>query len=93
MHEMEHCLELLRVAEVDESVRKTIALYNAADCFSTRSLRNWLERERLRLEEAGQRLPRPQTSDGAPSEILEERQQRSAELAEKLCEAVSADSE
>jgi hypothetical protein len=93
MHEMEHCLELLRVAEVDESVRKTIALYNADDCFSTRSLRNWLERERLGLEQAGERLPRPQTSDGAPSEILDERQQRSAELAEKLCKGVSADPE
>jgi uncharacterized protein len=93
MHEMEHCLELLSVAEVDESVRKTIALYNADDCFSTRSLRNWLERERLGLEQAGERLPRPQTSDGAPSEILDERQQRSAELAEKLCKGVSADPE
>ena len=89
MREMEHCLELLRVAEVDESVRKTIALYNADDCFSTRSLRNWLECERLRLEQAGEGLTRPQTSDGVPPELLGERQQRSAELAEKLCKGVS----
>ena len=93
MREMEHSLELLRAAEVDESVRKTIALYNADDCFSTRSLRNWLERERLTLEQAGGHLPRPQTSDGAPSEIVGERQRQSAELAEKLCEGVSADPE
>ena len=93
MREMEHSLELLRAAEVDESVRKTIALYNADDCFSTRSLRNWLECERLTLEQAGEHLPRPQTSDGAPSEIVGERQRQSAGLAEKLCEGVSADPE
>lgn len=93
MREMEHSLELLRAVEVDESVRKTIALYNADDCFSTRSLRNWLERERLTLEQAGEHLPRPQTSDGAPPEIVGERQRQSAELAEKLCKGISADPE
>jgi hypothetical protein len=91
MREMEHSLELFCAAEVDESVRKTIALYNADDCFSTLSLRNWLERVRRKLEQAGVRLPRPRTSDGAPSETLGEKQQESAELAEKLCKGISAD--
>jgi predicted RecB family nuclease len=91
MRQMEHYLELWRLPEVDESVRKTIALYNADDCFSTRSLRNWLERERLALEQAGKRLPRPQLSDGAASEVVGERQRQTAELAEKLVEGVSAD--
>jgi hypothetical protein len=90
---MEHSLELLRLPEVDESVRKTVAIYNADDCFSTRSLRNWLERERLGLEQAGVRLSRPQPSDGAASEVIEERQAQTAELAEKLVEGVSADPE
>jgi hypothetical protein len=93
MRQMEHSLELWRVAEVDESIRKMIALYNADDCFSTRSLRNWLERERLGLERAGKALPRPQPSDGAPSEVIGERQRQTAELAEKLVNGVSADSE
>jgi predicted RecB family nuclease len=93
MRQMEHCLELWRVAEMDESVRKTIALYNADDCFSTRSLRNWLERERLGLEQAGKRLPRPQPSEGAPSEAVGERQRLTAELVEKLVKGVSADPE
>ena len=93
MRQMEHSLELLRVAEVQESVRKTIALYNADDCFSTRSLRNWLERERLGLERAGKALPRPQPSDGAPSEVIGARQRQTAELAEKLVKGVSADPE
>ena len=64
MRQMEHSLELLRVAEADESVRKTIALCNADDCLSTRSLRNWLERERLAIERAEKRCRahNPQTA-------------------------------
>jgi hypothetical protein len=77
--------------EVDESVRKTIALYNADDCFSTRSLRDWLERERQALEEAGHRISRPPTTDGAPPEAINERQRRTAALAERLKRGVSAD--
>jgi uncharacterized protein len=93
MRQMEHSLELWRVAEAVESVRRTITLYNADDCFSTRSLRNWLESERLRLEQAGKRLSRPQPSDGAASDAIEERQSQTAELAEKLVKGISADSE
>jgi uncharacterized protein len=93
MRQMEHSLELSRVAEVDESIRTTIALYNADDCFSTRSLRGWLEHERLGLEQAGKRLPRPQSSDGVASDAIEERQSQTAELAEKLVKGVSADPE
>ena len=93
MRQMEHSLELLRVAEVQESVRKTIALYNADDCLSTQSLRNWLERERLAIERAGKRLTRPQPSDAAAPEAIEERQRQTAELAEKLVDGVSVDPE
>ena len=93
MRQMEHSLELSRVTEADESLRNTIALYNADDCLSTRSLRNWLERERLALEQAGKRLPRPQPTDGAPSEVIGERQRQTAELAEELVKGISADPE
>ena len=47
------------------SASEMIALYNADDCFSTRSLRDWLEHERQTLEQVGHRIPRPSTSDGA----------------------------
>ena len=57
MRQMQHALELGQAAEVDECVQKTIALYNADDCFSTRSLRDWLEHERQALEQAGHRIP------------------------------------
>ncbi|MBV8227126.1 MAG: TM0106 family RecB-like putative nuclease, partial [Verrucomicrobia bacterium] len=93
MRRMEHSLELSRAPEADESVRKTIALYNADDCLSTRSLRNWLERERLQLGKAGIYLPRPEISDGAPPEPIGERQAQTAALAEILVTGISADPE
>jgi hypothetical protein len=79
------------VAEVDESVRKTIALHNADDCFSIRSSRNWLERESLGLGQAGKQLVRPQPSDGAASEVIEGAATEIAELVEKFVNGVSAD--
>jgi predicted RecB family nuclease len=91
MRQMQHALELGLATEVDECVRKTIALYNADDCFSTRSLRNWLEHERQTLEQVGHRIPRPSTSDGAPPEAISERQRQTAALAERLMRDVSAD--
>jgi predicted RecB family nuclease len=91
MRQMEHALELGQPTEADESVKNTIARYNADDCFSTRSLRNWLEQERDALEQAGHGIPRPQVSDGAPPEAIGERQRQTAALAEALKSGVSAD--
>jgi predicted RecB family nuclease len=93
MRQMEHALELGQPAEAGESIKNTIALYNADDCFSTRSLRNWLERERQALEQAGHRIPRPSMSDGAPPEAIGERQRQTAALAEALKRGVSSDPE
>ena len=91
MRQMEHALELGQPNEADEDVRKTIALYNADDCFSTRSLRDWLEREREALVQAGRCIPRPSMSDGAPPESVNERQLQTAALAEALKRGVSSD--
>ena len=91
MREMEHALELGQPAEAGEDVRNTIAGYNADDCFSTRSLRDWLERERQALELAGHLIPRPTMSDGAPPETVGERQRKTAALAEALTRGVSVD--
>ncbi|MGB9276193.1 MAG: TM0106 family RecB-like putative nuclease [Terrimicrobiaceae bacterium] len=91
MRQMEHALELGQPEEAGESVKNTIALYNADDCFSTRSLRNWLERERQGLEQEGHLIPRPTMSDGAPPETIGERQRQTAALMEALMRDVSAD--
>jgi uncharacterized protein len=84
LRQIQHRLELGEVTQLDEPVRNTIALYNADDCNSTWALRAWLEGERQKLELAGHPMMRPARSDGAPPEILDERQQRSAELAANL---------
>ena len=91
MRQMEHALELGHPNEADENVRKTIALYNADDCVSTRSLRDWLERERQALVLAGHCISRPTMSDSAPPESIGEHQLQTAALAEALKRGVSAD--
>ena len=90
MRQMEHALELGQPADVGESVKSTIAVYNADDCFSTRSLRDWLEGERQTLEQVGHRIPRPSMSDGVPPETVSERQRRTAALSDVLKRGVSA---
>jgi uncharacterized protein len=91
MRQVEHSLELGRPAEVDEAVWKTIQGYNADDCVSTRSLRNWFEGERRVLEQAGHKIPRPPVSEGAPPEAVDERQQRVAALVADLQSGVPAE--
>jgi uncharacterized protein len=80
MRQMEHGLELGQESGVDELVRQTIAGYNADDCLSTLSLRNWLEHERSLLIAEGISIPRPAVSDGAPPASVSERQQRTNDL-------------
>src|SRR5215472_1783173 len=84
MRTLQHALEAERAQQVSDVVKQAIVLYNGDDCFSTHSLREWLECERLQLENAGQNLTRPARSDDAPTEAVSERQQRSAALAAAL---------
>jgi predicted RecB family nuclease len=93
MRQMQHGLEMGRAADVAESVKEAIVIYNADDCFSTLSLRDWLERERLEQERAGHQLSRPVMSEGSPPDAVSERQQQSAALAESLLRNISADPE
>lgn len=91
MRQFEHSLELGSPADLDPKVRKSIELYNCDDCLSTQSLRDWFERERKALEQAGNSISRPAVSDGAPPEAVDERQRRIANLVEELTEGISAD--
>ncbi len=92
MRAMEHTLELGKPADLDEAVRNTIAVYNADDCLSTRSLRGWLECQRATLEHAGREIARPIVMDGAPPENVDERQQRVMALFQSLTDQIPADS-
>ncbi len=93
LRQVQHILELGETAQLDDALRNTIALYNADDCNSTQALRDWLESERQKLERAGHPMARPTRSDGAPPEVLDERQQRTAALAAALRAGVPDDPE
>ncbi len=84
MRRIEHRLELGEAIDPAEAPGPTVEGYNEDDCLSTKSLRDWLERERQALVETGVEMPRPPASDGAPSEALTERQQRVVRLAAAL---------
>ncbi len=91
MRYMDHWLELGWDTELPDSVRATMEGYNEDDCRSTASLRDWLENQRAQLEQAGILIPRPVAKDGAPSEKLDERQQRVAALVAQLTENIPID--
>ena len=91
MRFVEHALELGRVPAIPEAVRTTIEGYNADDCLSTRSLRDWLEAKRAEHEAAGHRIARPSVSEGAAPEKVAERQQRVIQLVSDLTSGLPPD--
>jgi predicted RecB family nuclease len=89
---VEHRLELgWGEEELPESVREETEAYNCEDCFSTANLRDWLEGERRRLVDSGKSVPRPPERNGNPSEKLQEKLDRAAELTKRLCDGVPVD--
>ena len=92
MRYIEHHLELGWKGEMlaDEQ-REAMEGYNREDCESTAALRDWLESERAKLIEKGEKIARPVAQDGAPSEELNERQQRVKSLAERLTKDLPVD--
>jgi predicted RecB family nuclease len=91
LRQMEHALELGRPADPEGRVANTVAGYNADDCLSTQSLRDWLERERTAVVATGIPVPRPEGSDGVAGEKVSERQQRVAALIGELTCDIPAD--
>ena len=91
MRQFEHSLELGRPVDLDSDERKAIETYNADDCLSTKSLRDWFEREREALEKMGRTIARPVVSDGAPPPTIDERQKRIAQLVDDLVTDIPAD--
>jgi predicted RecB family nuclease len=91
MRFVEHTLELGRARNIPEEVRITIEGYNADDCFSTKSLRDWLEAKRAEMERAGHNIARPTISEGAAPEKVAERQQRVIVLVTDLTNGLPVD--
>jgi predicted RecB family nuclease len=94
MRYVEHRLELgWGDEELPESVREVMEGYNREDCFSTARLRDWLEEERRKLVAGGKSVARFVDREEGPSEELDERQKRVAELVAKLTAGIPADLE
>ncbi len=85
------CLELGDFEFIDGVDRGVVAGYNRDDCISAWKLRDWLEARRAELIEAGTAVPRPEVSEGAPSEALSERREKINALIERLAGDVPAD--
>jgi predicted RecB family nuclease len=84
MYFVEHKLQLGRDLELPDKYRQVMEGYNGEDCLATAALRDWLESERAAAIAAGATISRPPLGDGAPTEELDEKQKRVAELVEKL---------
>jgi predicted RecB family nuclease len=81
---MEQALELGEMTLATPEVRAVVEGYNRDDCLSTLRLRDWLEARRAELVAGGVALDRPVPKDGAPSEELDERQQKVEALRARL---------
>lgn len=90
---IEHCLELERAADIQESDRRIVEDYNRDDCLSTLALRDWLEEQRTELIASGQPITRPVPEDAAPPPKVDERQQRVAVLFQELTKDLPASPE
>lgn len=90
---VEHRLELGRFAEEELSaeIRELVEGYNADDCLAAGALRDWLESRRSEEVAKGAQIPRPKEEDAAPAEDLDERQKRTAALAEQLTKEIPAE--
>ncbi len=91
MRRVEHALELGRVDDIGNDVREAIESYNADDCRSTASLREWLEEIREAECERGVDIPRQAPQEDAAPEAVSERQARVQALVTALQEGVPAD--
>jgi predicted RecB family nuclease len=91
LRQIEHSLELGRIVDLRADASNTVEGYNADDCFSTFSLRNWLEDLRTSTIASGNDVPRPIVQDGTPSENVGYRQARVAAMIAQLTRDVPAD--
>jgi predicted RecB family nuclease len=90
---VQRALELGSADAVDKPIRHVVEAYNRDDCMSAMALRDWLERERLRIESGGVAVPRPYPRKTEASEELSERDARTRHLADTLLTGMPADPE
>jgi predicted RecB family nuclease len=93
MRIMQHALELARFEGIADTIRSKVLAYNEDDCWSTRSLRNWLERLRGVEVKSGAVFSRPISLNGSASTNVTDRQQRNLDLANQLRQGIPIEPE
>ena len=91
MMALQSCLELPAAGAPTEEMKDAVAGYNRDDCAANRALRDWLERVRADLIDAGQVIARPSSPDPEPTQARSEWQERVDELVERLTRDIPAD--
>ena len=93
MAKVQACLELGDLDGIGVSERTAVEGYNRDDCFSAWRLRDWLERVRSQLIEAGTAIDRPSPKSGDVGEDLTDWQQKIALLVGRLTHGVPVEKE
>ncbi|MCS5488905.1 TM0106 family RecB-like putative nuclease [Algoriphagus limi] len=91
--DFEFLMELGLTQGINEEMKNAIQLYNQDDCISTQKLHEWLESLRQELIDTGREIPRPQISNGDPSEAITAHQERIQPLMDRLLLDVPFDEE
>ncbi len=86
--DLELALELGDSRTIPKAMLEQVAAYNGEDCFSTESLRTWLERRRELLVAQGQAIPRPPLQPVEASDAVSERDERISALRAALLASV-----
>lgn len=81
---VEHSLELHRTERISPEALRAVEGYNRDDCYSTVSLRNWLEELRAQQIKSGNDIPRPLLLNPDLNEETSLRQKAQRELRESL---------
>ena len=81
------------LADHDPQRLEAIRAYNEDDCRSAYLLRDWLEVQREVLVARLGPMARPAPGDGAPSEQVQERDERAAELTDQLLDGLPAEAD
>lgn len=89
--EVELALELGSDEATPTQAREHVALYNGDDCLSTEPLRTWLEAQRSATIARGEPIERPPVGGMEPSEHVQARDQRIAELRQTLTAGLPED--
>lgn len=89
--DVELAIEMGDAGSITAELRDRVAKYNAEDCLSTESLRDWLEARRAERVAAGHAIDRPPDQPSAPSEAVSERDLRIETLKAHLLAQVPDD--